>query len=752
MSYPYGKKRELRTTTTSTCDVPSLFTSSGMSTSGVPSLFASSSNSKYRRNIADIKRIDKEKLVAKKTSYGDIDIGNKIVANNADLKGFGKTLKNVKKEDVAIQPGALRKHKMIAELSNSYKDRGLGNKSDPIPRSSNSYLNRKFAKTKFKVTNPDRPKVNILALVDGAIEDGPTSEAIQKASAEKVAASAPIPAAPKPRGYSNFSASKKAPGSTSEQKSPSSSTLKDVLSISGPEKPTRASSFVQKKNPTPESMDRSSISIANGRKEEPNAINCSSATPAWKARLQKQEKTVPITLKITDEIAKNETLDDDAACQSREDEHCVMRGKSTIVARTQKPIRSKSILATIDKCMVSDTKETDITTNMTGITSSKGLFKSNKSTLSEESPNDIQKETCNSLAKLYYHPSACNYSKDLIDSSTSSLADARESITKNIITVPKKSTEEKEQKKKKENKKKKKEKKDSLAKDLVTEELEGSSDIGKNIDSIFSPTRTYDFVPRERGETEFLQSPTSDDVNLARLRKELEETKKQIENVGLISKQEISELEKEFRNTKETVRFQFMKSIHAQEQQNEELFEEYQEVVDEKQREIDEFRLANQRLRATVAKLPKQIADVKISNSDLMKANEDIAGHIEDLQKFAKKLKMDQKRLIESSDKCKNDYLPRYRHQLWERQEYVNAEIKIKNLYRDCVIKATKRIEKSRQPDLIEKIAMMVLQTEGEVNPKFDPKFLFANDDSSDDDSSCSSYSDSDTDSASDSD
>lgn len=173
-------------------------------------------------------------------------------------------------------------------------------------------------------------------------------------------------------------------------------------------------------------------------------------------------------------------------------------------------------------------------------------------------------------------------------------------------------------------------------------------------------------------------------------------------------------------------------------------------MIDENQREIDEVRLANQRLRLTIEKLPKQMAELIFSNQTLETANKDAAGHTEQLGKFAKKLQTDQGQLLESSDKCKNEFLPRYRHELWERQQYLDAEIKVKNLYRDCLIKITKRIEKSRQIELFDEVAMMVIETEGEVNPKFDPNFLFADDDDSSDDSSTSDYSSSDSNSGSD--
>uniref|UniRef100_A0A6V0AMK1 Uncharacterized protein n=1 Tax=Pseudo-nitzschia australis TaxID=44445 RepID=A0A6V0AMK1_9STRA len=283
--------------------------------------------------------------------------------------------------------------------------------------------------------------------------------------------------------------------------------------------------------------------------------------------------------------------------------------------------------------------------------------------------------------------------------------------------------------------------------DLNKVEREESDDIKVKIEEPISGAReTHNPISSKEGGT---KKAVIVDDNHIRLRKELEETKQRLDNVAIVFKEDLREIEKEFRNKKEIVRFRLMKKINAHEKINAELFEEYQERIDENQREIDEVRLANQRLRLTIEKLPKQVTELKLSNQSLETANKDAAGHTEQLGKFAKKLQTDQGQLLESSDKCKNEFLPRYRHELWERQQYLDAEINIKNLYRDCLIKITKRIEKSRQIQLFDEVAMMVIETEGEVNPKFDPNFLFAEDDNSDD-SSTSDYSSIDSDSGSD--
>lgn len=226
----------------------------------------------------------------------------------------------------------------------------------------------------------------------------------------------------------------------------------------------------------------------------------------------------------------------------------------------------------------------------------------------------------------------------------------------------------------------------------------------------------------------------------------------QLENVGRVSKRELADMENEFVNTKETTKYRLMKEINSQGKKNDVKYQKYKNVVDEKQKEIDDLRSANQKLRASIQKIPKQMAEVIFSNQSLEEANEEVASHIKGLEMFDKKLQTDQEKYIKSSDKCKNEYLPRYRQQLWQVGQHSESESKTKNSYRDCIIKITKKIETSRQANLIEEISSMALETEGEVNPKFDPKFLSAENFGSDDISSSDSDDTNSTDSSSSSD
>lgn len=327
------------------------------------------------------------------------------------------------------------------------------------------------------------------------------------------------------------------------------------------------------------------------------------------------------------------------------------------------------------------------------------------------------------------------------------------------VTRPKKDKEKKKKKKKKDNPSSHKvitSGKECSATDLKIRVSTTKIDFGKanyeesessfnNDDAIFRSTHS----PVKSDGLRTKVGASSGDKYLL-LRKKLEETQRQVDNVSRVSKQELSDMKKDHENTKETIKFRLMKDHHAQGKKNDVKYQAYKKVVDEKQKEIDELRSANQKLRTTIQKLPKQISEVIFSNHSLEEANEEVASHIGGLVNFTKKLQTDQDRFIHSKNKCKNEYLPRYRQQLWDSRQHLESETKIKNFYRDCIIKITKQIEKSRNASLIEQISSMVLETEGEVNPKFDPEFL-CSENVGFDDSSSSDYDENDSDDSSDS-
>ncbi|VEU36181.1 unnamed protein product [Pseudo-nitzschia multistriata] len=224
------------------------------------------------------------------------------------------------------------------------------------------------------------------------------------------------------------------------------------------------------------------------------------------------------------------------------------------------------------------------------------------------------------------------------------------------------------------------------------------------------------------------------------LRKQLEETQQKLKRVTVVSNQELKELDQDLKKAKEAIRFRIMKVIYTQKNKNFEVFEKYQEEVDENQRWIDEYRSANEILRDTLKELPKEIADLKIANQTMEKANRDVAGHLEVLKKASEKLQSEKDRLLATSEKLKNEHIPRYRQQILRGELHFEAESKAKNIYRDCLIETMKKIEQSRQKDLIEDVFALFSEKEGDVNTEFVAKFLTDHSD----DSSTDSYSDSD--------
>jgi len=227
--------------------------------------------------------------------------------------------------------------------------------------------------------------------------------------------------------------------------------------------------------------------------------------------------------------------------------------------------------------------------------------------------------------------------------------------------------------------------------------------------------------------------------SLANLRRQVQETKNRLKNFDKDTIQQYQDMKKEYTTAKDDIKFRLMRLINAQGKKNDAAFQEYRRIVDEKQKELDDLRLANRNLRTTLKKVPNQKSELIRSNQQLEEANEEVAGHIKGLEKFYKKLQTDQEKLLKASDKCKNEYLPRYRQQQWESKNHVDSETKMKTLYRDCIVKIANHIENSGQSKLVEKISSMVLEVEGEVNPKFDPKALTGDDLSSSDDDDSSS-------------
>lgn len=228
------------------------------------------------------------------------------------------------------------------------------------------------------------------------------------------------------------------------------------------------------------------------------------------------------------------------------------------------------------------------------------------------------------------------------------------------------------------------------------------------------------------------------------LREHIKETEKKVQSTLVDAKLQVAELRKLFDNEKETMLDDFEERIRVQRRVNLEQDKKNEKLLNEEKKIVESLRAENKTLRANVERMPKQMAEMKQSIANLEAANEDIAATTEDLSRFSKKLETDHDKLMESSRQCRDIYLPRYRKELRDRQMALDTETRIKNLYRDCAIKIAKHVgESSRRPDLIEDINALVLETEAEVNPKFDPRVLVA----SDSDSSSSSDSDDSSDS-----
>lgn len=664
-------------------------------------------------------------------------------------------------------------------------------------RQSNSYLHKRGGRS----TRTGRPKVNILAMVDDAIEDGATSEAKQKASDERAAVTSPIPAHKKPV-LAKQSIATKAKKTVLEPLAESQLTEEKPKTINKKVNQVKEPKEERKKLVDFENADQKPgsstvVSQVHGRprskpsaKAAPKLVSNSpsSATPAWKSRLTKHgkkpfDRPVPAEQKSTGETEKKKSLSEPAPKPQLKPWQTRMKAQGKKIPEQTLPFDNPNAceitLSRHQEIEAPSTVGTDEPTNICiapNITDTKGkghsiaeLMESTKKkkieapvkipipSKTERSVTDTTRKG-HSAAELTRpvkeknkkYPVESKIKRDIVDPSFN--FPSHQSVVK-----PHNNDDDEE-----ENNSTCGKKLDSyenayesvsepfgspFRKKLVTTDLskadcERSNIMIDNDDVILEKTHR---ATGSEGRDPTISTPRVD-VVLVHLRKNLEETQKQLDNVAVVSKQGLAELEKEFTNTKETKRFRFMKDIHAQEKKNEKQYEEYQKVVDQKHQEINELRSANQRLRATIEKLPKQMAEIKVSNQSLEKSNEEIDGHIGDIRKFSEKLQTDQDRLIESSEKCKNEFLPRYRHELWERQQYLDAELKMKNLYRDCTIKITKKIEKSKQIGLIEEVISMVLETEGEVNPKFDPKFLFANNnDSSSSDDSDSESSDSDS-------
>jgi len=754
---------------------------------GIPSGFRASLLSPSKA-IKSTNKLGSSKIKIKK-KFTDVEIDKGIVGRDADLEGFGETITKVKKDGVEIGPGALRKHKMIKQLSGRFNKDDLedeamemhAKKMQAAGKPATFGLLKRGGKkpNNNKSSDRDRPKLNIFAAIDDALEDGATEEAKEKAAKEKAKASAPVPppafaaiagagtrrkntvkvksksCAVRP---SNSLLSPSGGGRTksSLSTSTSSSSIDEVpatpvkdkeketpaAAAAAAETPSRSAAFLSKVDKAIESTPTAKKSFVPSMFKSP-AARTSTATPrksksvsspGWRTRMKVQGKAVkdPEPKPEPEPEQKPEPAPKPAPvpAPAPAPEPIVTPPKQPEPEPEPEPEPSPPVVETPAEETV-DVVES-----------------SPPPAPAPPPPAEVVASPSTKLASSFKAAVAAAASSDddddsisISDSDSDDEFGGDDSYVEVAVKQPKKTMKTRARallssivpRKPSTNPKK------VRHKDLLAMSTHGEN-------NAVSSGEVVATIPGR------VDSLVVDDKGLQRLRDLIVAMQKKVDNVPLETKIELADMKKEHSMDKESIRLKFMKEINAHKKVNDSHEKEQQKKIEEEQKTIDELRAANQRLRATLQKIPKQMAEVVQSNESLEKANEDIAGHFDELTKFAKKLQNDQDKLSENSQKCKDEYLPRYRQELWERQNYVNVETKVKNLYRNAMIKITKQVDKSRQADLIEEVATMTLETEGEVNPKFDPKMLFADDDDgsdsdSDSDSDTSSSSDSDSDS-----
>jgi len=248
------------------------------------------------------------------------------------------------------------------------------------------------------------------------------------------------------------------------------------------------------------------------------------------------------------------------------------------------------------------------------------------------------------------------------------------------------------------------------------------------------------------------------------LRAEIDESKKKLKELNEKQKKDLAELKRKEKDGKKEWDETFGAKIDGNRKEMQRKENYHNQIHGGAQKIMNKLREENQGLRATATKFPKQNKELKRSNNVIGRTTEQILMQIEVFKEFCDKLKHDQDKLQISSNIIRDEYIPFYRNEKFEKQEQVDLENKIRHLYRDAMLKVCKRIVNTREVDLIEDVSLKILEVEGEFNPSFDPAVLFVREDgesarkksnsdsdsdssSDDDSSSSSSSSDSDSDS-----
>ena len=785
------------------------------SSGSVPAAFA--------YTINDTKKIGTKKF-ASKNKYIKKDIEIDVAKNDSDLEGLGDVIQKVKKEDVQVPAGAIRKHKMIRQLSirntneAEEKEENESDDMNAIGGSSSRITTTKIGSKKFtsplmrtnagnsRTKSPTRKKVDIFAMMDDAIESGPTEEARQKALEKKAAAEAPLPKVPawkarmkaqgkelKETDEPEKTTSKAPPKKwkSSFDAKPSGGFVSPLAKKSVTTKPSKASSVVSPK------ISEESTDGDETEAHPLSAAEVSSSSQSLNRSLSlKRAPTRSLSPKASPRRGKTNILAslDDAieSGPTKEAKHKALEEK----AAAEAPIPAKPAAVPAWKARL---KPQANESKGSEPVSPKTVEQPKLKTVS--SPSKSPKKWKTNIEKASLKPTPAN----LHSSSDHEKKDVKkaksESAKEEVETTKQESEEVKEEPKSAppvtmngnspssshnnvvkpaqpyhvnlsdsddssddssvEAKPKRKVVKSTPALSSQKNNFDGSSidsnDSSSQVsgtvsgaqagidDRLFSPesfikpgifdsleiSRRMNDVDIDEEIEEIILDPQSPDY-MQQLKDKIVETEKRIGKVGAERAKVLGELQETMSLEKVKLSSAFQKKIWKQRKINEKQEELMEDALEDEKEIVDGLRAENKRLRATTEKLPKQIKEVKISNKGLEKANEDVAGHFESLNKHAKKLQVDFERLDKSNTECKDKYLPRYRGELRDREQHIKVETKMKNLYRDCMIKIAKNVEKSsRSAELVVAVNQLVLETDAEVNPKFDPKFLFQDDDSS---------------------
>ena len=275
------------------------------------------------------------------------------------------------------------------------------------------------------------------------------------------------------------------------------------------------------------------------------------------------------------------------------------------------------------------------------------------------------------------------------------------------------------------------------------DDIRGAFNLSGRLEADDLPSAEIDFSVDDDKETMKFIFALEDALVTAKpiewYQEQIKETEKRLAASMTNHKLQKADLKKLVDRRKESLTDVYEGRMEARVRMGAKLDKTFQKAYEDEQKIVESLRKENKRVRGEVNKLPRQINETKNSIVSIEAANKEIEEHLESLGKFAKKLERDHEKLQASSTKCRDEYLPRYRNELRSREAHIDIETSIKNLYRNCILKISRHVKK---PELQEAINEMILETEADVNPKFDPAVLFDSESDSDD-------SDSDSDSTS---